>query len=113
MKRTRRSAHEWEEIVDRWRASGLSARVFAMQHGLKSSTLSWWGAQIGKGTKPQVASGRAAKSPSPSFTQLRVVAAAQAGGQIEIVSAAGLVVRVQGIVDEQALVRVLRAVSQC
>lgn len=113
MKRTRRSAHEWEEIVGRWRASGLSARAFAAQHELKSSTLSWWRAQLGKRSKPQAAPVRAAKSTPPGFTQLRVVSAAQPGGQIEVISSTGLIVRVQGVVDEQALVRVLRAVSQC
>lgn len=44
-KRTRgpsRSRDEWTQIVTAWKASGLSASQFAVQHGLKPKALSTW-----------------------------------------------------------------------
>jgi hypothetical protein len=107
MKAQRRTAAEWTGIVERWRASGLSALEFGEAQGLKSSTLSWWGAQLGR------AQGKSPGQEGQGFTQLRVVPAAVGGGSVEVHSRSGLWVRVEGAVDPDALVSILRAVSRC
>ena len=109
MKAQRRTAAEWTEIVGRWRASGSSARAFGDAHGLKASTLSWWGAQLGR--RKVMPDG--APQEGPGFTRLRVVPGKVASGCIEVHSRSGLWVRVGGVVDPDALASVLRAVSQC
>lgn len=38
----RRSAQEWEQIVDAWLASGQSRSAFAARVGVNASTLGWW-----------------------------------------------------------------------
>lgn len=107
----RRTAAEWSEIVKRWRASGLSAREYAERHGLVSATLSWWGARVPNSNAARAAK-RSAAGRSSSFTELRVVSRGEPA-VIEVSGPRGLVVRVRGEVEERALVRVLRAVSQC
>ena len=37
-----RSRDEWNELVQAWKASGLSAAQFADEHGLKAKALSTW-----------------------------------------------------------------------
>lgn len=38
---------EWQKRVERWRDSGLSAKEFAAETGLKASTLSYWKWRLG------------------------------------------------------------------
>lgn len=38
----RRSAAEWQHLVDRWLAGGQTRKQFAHAHGLNPATLSWW-----------------------------------------------------------------------
>jgi hypothetical protein len=108
----RRSAAEWSQIVKRWRASGLSAREYAERDGLVASTLSWWGTRVGGRSAGRDKRRGAVPGPS-SFTELRVVAGRPEWSVIEVAGPRGLVVRVRGEVEERALLRVLRAVSQC
>jgi hypothetical protein len=110
--RKRRSAEQWREIVERWRASGESAREFAAREGEVAGTLSWWGKRL-KTEEPRRA--RVAKGTGPTFTQLRVrgSSSSSSGGRVEVVTPSGLVVRVTGAVSEADLVAVLRAVRQC
>ncbi|MGV1030505.1 MAG: IS66 family insertion sequence element accessory protein TnpA [Dermatophilaceae bacterium] len=110
--RKRRSAEQWGEIVERWRASGESAREFATHEGVVPGTLSWWGNRL----KTDVARrARVAKGTEQAFTQLRVTgsSSSSSGGRVEVVTPSGLVVRVTGAVSEADLVAVLRAVQQC
>ena len=39
---TRKSAAQWGELVSAWEASGLTADVFASEHGVAPSSLRWW-----------------------------------------------------------------------
>jgi hypothetical protein len=39
---TRKSAAQWGELVSAWEASGLTADVFASEHGVAASSLRWW-----------------------------------------------------------------------
>jgi transposase len=107
--RKRRSAEHWREIVERWRASGESAREFAAREGVVAGTLSWWGNRL----KAQSAS--LSESKSQAFAQVRVTGSSSSsgGGRVEVVTPSGLVVRVMGAVSEADLVSVLRAVQQC
>lgn len=53
--KTRRSATEWAREVATWRRSGQSARAYARAHGLKASTLTWWGWKVDReGLVPDV-----------------------------------------------------------
>lgn len=47
MARPKRSRAEWTKVVAKYRASGLTAEVFAARHDLNVSTLRWWSAEIG------------------------------------------------------------------
>lgn len=38
----RRSAREWAQLVREWKRSGLTAGMFAEEHGLSACTLAWW-----------------------------------------------------------------------
>ncbi len=46
----RRSAVEWEELVDAWLESGLSRGAFAEQAGVNPNTLAWWRWRLGRPT---------------------------------------------------------------
>jgi hypothetical protein len=98
--------------VERWRASGESAREFAAREGVVAGTLSWWGNRL-KTELPRRS--RGAKSTGQAFAPLRVTgsSSSSSGGRVEVVTASGLVVRVTGAVSEAVLVSVLRAVQQC
>ncbi len=53
MSRTSRS--EWAKRVQRWAESGLTAKEFAAETGLKASTLSFWKWRLGSEQRAQVA----------------------------------------------------------
>ena len=38
----------WAELVRAWRASGQTARAFAMSRGISDSSLRWWEKQLAK-----------------------------------------------------------------
>lgn len=71
---TRKSAAQWGELVSAWEASGLTADVFASEHGVAGSTLRWWKTELAR---------RARKAPRrhpprrPSFTPASSVALAR------------------------------------
>lgn len=44
----RKSAAQWGELVSAWEASGLSADVFAREHGIVGSTLRWWRTELAR-----------------------------------------------------------------
>ena len=65
--RTKRSAVEWREWVERWADSGQSQLAFAQQHGLVLATFRYWLAKqrrSGDGTAP--GSGRFVSVVSPA-----------------------------------------------
>lgn len=43
----RRSREEWRQIVAGWRASGLTAELFASRWDLNPNTLRWWKSRLG------------------------------------------------------------------
>lgn len=42
----RRSREQWRGLVAQWRRSGQTQKAFAAEHGLVTSTLSWWCAEL-------------------------------------------------------------------
>lgn len=99
--------------MKQWRSSGQSARAFADEHGLNLSTLKWWARQFPKqGVRVELKPGLGPRA-APAFAEVRVVQSEAALGRIEVVARTGVVVRVQGAVDAEALGRVLVAVLGC
>jgi hypothetical protein len=54
----RESREVWEKRVARWRDSGLSAREFAAEVGIKAGTLGWWASQLRHAEPGESGSGR-------------------------------------------------------
>ncbi len=87
----RRSADEWSAIVKSFRASRMTAREYARQHGFKPSTLAWRSAEIARRERAEAV--RARSTPKrPPFLPLVVrdleaagAARAKSADQIEIV----------------------------
>ena len=92
--------------MERWRASGEPARVFAARAGLNASTLAWWASQLRR---------RRQARPPTAVGLVRVVAAApeQApGAPVEILLAGGHVLRVGRGFDPVALRAVLATLEE-
>ena len=53
----RESREVWEKRVARWRESGLSAREFAAEVGIKAGTLGWWSSRLRQGGPGEGATG--------------------------------------------------------
>lgn len=47
------TADEARRVLAAWRASRLSARAFAREHGLDAQRLSWWRKRLGLGPAPR------------------------------------------------------------
>lgn len=50
---TRKSAAQWAELISAWEASGVSADVFAREHGIVGSTLRWWRTELARRAQHQ------------------------------------------------------------
>ena len=114
----RRTASEWEHLVSQWHASGLSADEFSEQHELNAGTMRWWQTRLKKKrTKRSAGKARSATESGPStgqsFTEVVVTGAVERPFGMEVVSRSGHVIRLQGSVDREALVKVLEAVERC
>lgn len=114
MSRTSRAV--WEKRVERWQSSGLTAKEFAAEIGVKAGTLSHWKWQLGHearvAAKPKGSQKRSVKRAREpvSFTEV-IVNAEQPSGLIEIVLDARRVVRVGGSFDDEVLSRVLNVLE--
>ena len=122
-RRRNRAAGEWAEIVEGWRASGLSMRAYASAHDLGIGSLYGWAARC---AAPQ-ADGARARGGSGAFAEVRVVERggvherAGAGASsleaqaayIELVARSGRVLRVVGAVDAVHLGVVLEVAEGC
>jgi transposase len=96
---TRATKARWEAQVRRWRASGQTAREFALRHGLNANTLRWWASRLGRDAAAR-----------PGFVEV-TLAAPVVEGRVEIVVRDGLSIRVSGAFDETVLRRVLAIVE--
>lgn len=96
MKRATRA--QWAERVRRWRASGLSAPVFARRAGFHPGTLRWWASRL-----------RSTHKTAAKFVE--VVVAPPAAGRVEVVVRDGVVIRVSGAFDAEVLRRAVAALE--
>jgi transposase-like protein len=125
----RPSAQQRAKWVERWKDSGLTAKEFAAEAGLKASALYYWCSQLsgaaGKGSagrdeipeqsvRPRrTRSARPEKrsaTPSPRFVELPVAAVASAPAMLELLLG-DVRVRVPSGFDEATLTRVVRALG--
>ncbi len=120
MSRTNRA--EWAKRVERWKDSGLSAKEYAAETGVKASTLSYWSWRVrasaeSRRDRPRrkAAAARgpvAADARSGQFVELEAAAPVSAQQPtLELVLSGGLLVRVGAGFDEATLTRLVRAVE--
>jgi transposase len=119
MSRTNRA--EWAKRVERWKDSGLSAKEYAAETGLKASTLSYWRWRLGSNAdrerRKRKAAGKAREAVavaglSGRFVELEAAAPVPAQQPLlELVLSGGLRVRVAAGFDEATLTRLVRAVE--
>ncbi len=109
-------AAEWPALVEQWSSSGQTAERFAARIGVKPATLARWRKAVSSKPRPDSLSrakmsGEGAQS---VFAQVQVVEpTTRSEGLIELVTRDGLIVRVHGSVDVEALGAVLGCVSRC
>ena len=101
---------EWAKRIERWRDSGLSAKEFAAETGLKPSTLSYWKWRLKSEGKAAPRSTSLAKRTSRKQPQGQGLSFVEvAGGAIamssrfEVELAPGVVLRVPMDFDSEAL----------
>jgi transposase len=126
----RASATEWAKRVERWKDSGLTAKEFATQTGLKASMLSYWQWKLrapdraGRDASKQTAkpaSGRRGMSVGTTrvagvaepmqFVELPAAVVASSTPWLELVLGSSTRVRVPVGFDEVTLTRVLRTLE--
>jgi hypothetical protein len=59
--KVRRSREEWEQIIERYRSTGLSGDAFCRKHKLPKSSFEKWKRKIGRP--------RAVRKAAPSFVE--------------------------------------------
>jgi hypothetical protein len=110
----RESREVWTKRVERWRDSGLSAKEFADETGVKANTLQNWGYRLAAERR------RAQKESAPkseSVEWIEVTAptkereAEASSERLELVLASGLTVRVPARFEAAALRRLLAVVG--
>lgn len=87
---------EWQERVAQWRASGLSQRAFAIEHGFSQKQISYWSRRL------------ASLPSSPGFVPVRV-AVAGGPGLISLRSAHGWTLTLPRDVSASWLAEMMRA----
>ena len=123
----RTSSEQWAKRVERWKDSGLSAKEFAAETGLKASTLTYWRSslsaaertdsngedEVDRGqTEPKRSVKRRKRSATtvPACLELPVATVACAPVMLELVLG-DVPVRVPSGFDEATLTRVVRALG--
>lgn len=121
---SRTSRAEWAKRVERWKDSGLSAKEYAAETGVKASTLSYWCWRLGasgessRGHRKRKSAAKSRPAGSLSvegsrgrFVELETTASVPAAPALELVLSRGIRVRVVAGFDEATLTRVVRAVE--
>jgi hypothetical protein len=100
---------EWTQRIQRWQASGLTAREFAEREGLQAQSLTWWKWKLGSAVADS------AVSAPTTFLPVRVVESSLArvptGEAFEVALPNGRVVRVPSSFDDATLERLLAIVA--
>ena len=118
---SRTSRAEWAKRVERWKGSGLSAKEFGAEIGVKATTLSYWRWKLGAsgeldgGEKSAAGPRRREAEPAAGgagrFVELASSTSVAAEPALELVLSHGLRVRVAAGFDEATLTRLVRAVE--
>jgi hypothetical protein len=107
----RTSREEWAKRVERWGDSGLTAKEYAAEIGIKAHTLSWWKWRLSSGATAQgrvPRKRRATASPAIAGPLTFVeMAAAVAHEPLEVVLPSSIRIRVPSTFDAPALGRLL------
>jgi hypothetical protein len=107
----RTSREEWAKRVERWGDSGLTAKEYAAEIGIKAHTLSWWKWRLSSGAPTQGRRRRARRAPTTGAgaTPLTFVemAPAVAPEPLEIVLRSSVRIRVPSTFDGSMLARLL------
>ena len=107
----RTSREEWAKRVERWGDSGLTAKEYAAETGIKAHTLSWWKWRLSSGASAQGRRRRARRAPTTGAgaTPLTFVemATAVAPEPLEIVLPSSVRIRVPSTFDGATLARLL------
>ena len=104
---------EWAKRVRRWQRSGLTAREFAAQTGIKASTLTYWKWRLGKeGHLEPVDLRRSSDTASLEFVELETVTVGTAATTGIEVHVGRYVVRLGPGVDAATLGQVLDVLEQ-
>jgi transposase len=102
----RGAAETWTKRVDRWRASGLTAKEFAAETGLNAGTLTYWKWRLGRaasgGTRKKAEFVEVVPPASPAPTP---------HDAFEVVLGNGMEVRVPVRFDADALRRLVAALG--
>jgi transposase-like protein len=104
MARARRET--WEQRIAAWRASGLTARQFALRIGVNANTLANWRWKL-----ESSAGGGDGGAAFVEVTKAVLSVADVSGGALEVVCRGGRVVRVPRDFDEATLARLLDVVE--
>lgn len=86
----------WQERVAQWRASGLTQRAFALEHGFSQKQISYWSRRL------------ATAEPAPVFVPVRVTPAVAADA-ISLRSAHGWTLPLPRDVSASWLAEMMRA----
>jgi len=110
MARARVDRDEWRKRVERWKASGLTAKEFAAEVGINAGTLQFWQHKLRAGDPIATRPGRRRASNAilaSSLVELRAPAAAALDHRFEVELANGRCVRMSADFDADALKRLL------
>jgi transposase-like protein len=73
----RRSAEQWQALVEQWQQSGQSAKDFCREHGLGYASFCQWRKRL---AGAEAASGAGERSQEPAFVDLASLASSGGGG---------------------------------
>jgi len=110
------NAQQRAKWVERWKDSGLTAKEFAAESGVKVSALYNWSSQLSAAARRSSGGGRDSasqpvqRSPMHSVIELPVVTVETASAMIELL-VGDVRVRVPSGFDELTLTRVVRALT--
>jgi transposase len=103
----RKTRAKWAVLVKAWKRSGLTAREFARQRGVKAGTLSWWNWRLGV-DECAGASGR-----GPGLVAVKLDDKGEGGDSAwELSTARGDVLRVHDRIERDELAQVLAALMR-
>ena len=117
---TRKSAAQWGEVVSAWETSGLTADVFASEHGVAGSTLRWWKTELARRSRNEARRsppGRPSRTTASRVALARVVrpgevsAPASGRGGVAVLAGGARIVVEPGF-DSRLLREVVRALEE-